>query len=103
MAGGGTRSRMVYLGVRYEAVEGQKKEVSEIWLGPGCSHLVVGSWGRSGSGRILETQCKDSSHPQKKAPVQISWVLLSPFLRPAVYMSSSLSAWIMEGSCLPVP
>ena len=44
MAGGGTRSSMVYLGVRYEAVVGQNKEVFEIWVGPGYSHPVVGSW-----------------------------------------------------------
>lgn len=43
MAGGDTGSSVVYLGVRYEAVVGQSKEVFEIQLGAGHSHLAVGS------------------------------------------------------------
>lgn len=43
VAGGDTGSSVVYLGVRYEAVVGQSKEVSEIHLGAGYSHLAVGS------------------------------------------------------------
>lgn len=44
VVGGVTRSSVVYLGVRYEAVVGQNKEVSEIQLGARYSYLAVGSW-----------------------------------------------------------
>lgn len=44
MVGGVTRSSVVYLEMRYEAVVGQNKEVFEIQLGAGYSYLAVGSW-----------------------------------------------------------